>query len=55
MGASSAVKARGNYMGLRGESLSMAVSIIATTGFVLFGYDQGTLISHDLSTLELGN
>ncbi|KAI1413047.1 general substrate transporter [Hypoxylon sp. FL1857] len=31
------------YMGLRGRPLSMAVSTVATTGFLLFGYDQGVM------------
>ncbi|KAI2470382.1 general substrate transporter [Annulohypoxylon bovei var. microspora] len=31
------------YMGLSGHSLSMAVSTVATTGFLLFGYDQGVM------------
>ncbi len=30
-------------MGLTGRPLSLAVSTIATTGFVLFGYDQGVM------------
>jgi hypothetical protein len=32
-----------SYMGLRGRPLSMAVSVVATTGFLLFGYDQGVM------------
>lgn len=32
-----------NYMGLRGRPLSLAVSVVATTGFLLFGYDQGVM------------
>ncbi|KAI1213566.1 general substrate transporter [Annulohypoxylon truncatum] len=32
-----------SYMGLRGRPLSTAVSIVATTGFLLFGYDQGVM------------
>ncbi|KAL8713733.1 MAG: hypothetical protein Q9220_002259 [cf. Caloplaca sp. 1 TL-2023] len=31
------------FMGLTGRSLSLAVSTVATTGFVLFGYDQGVM------------
>ncbi|KAB8801905.1 hypothetical protein FH972_026726 [Carpinus fangiana] len=31
------------FWGLRGRSLSLLVSTIATTGFVLFGYDQGVM------------
>ena len=31
------------FMRLRGRPLSMAVSVIATTGFLLFGYDQGVM------------
>ncbi|KAI1759029.1 general substrate transporter [Hypoxylon sp. FL1150] len=31
------------YMGLSGRSLSLAVSTVATTGFLLFGYDQGVM------------
>ena len=30
-------------MGLRGRPLSLAVSTVATTGFLLFGYDQGIM------------
>jgi len=32
-----------SYMGLRGKWLNMAISTIATTGFLLFGYDQGVM------------
>ena len=32
-----------SYMGLRGQSLSTMISVIATTGFLLFGYDQGVM------------
>ncbi|KAL9131180.1 MAG: hypothetical protein Q9217_000833 [Psora testacea] len=31
------------FMGLTGRSLSIAVSTVATTGFLLFGYDQGVM------------
>ena len=31
-------------MGLTGRPLSLMVSTIATTGFVLFGYDQGVMV-----------
>ncbi|KAI0200690.1 general substrate transporter [Astrocystis sublimbata] len=31
------------YMGLSGKSLSTALSAICTTGFLLFGYDQGVM------------
>lgn len=31
------------YMGLSGRPLSLVVSTVATTGFVLFGYDQGVM------------
>ncbi|ORY67040.1 general substrate transporter [Pseudomassariella vexata] len=31
------------FMGLSGRPLSLAVSTVATTGFVLFGYDQGVM------------
>lgn len=31
------------YMGLTGRPLSLAVSVVATTGFLLFGYDQGVM------------
>ncbi|XXG96862.1 hypothetical protein Hte_003153 [Hypoxylon texense] len=31
------------YMGLSGRSLSLMVSTVATTGFLLFGYDQGVM------------
>lgn len=32
-----------SYMGLRGKWLNIAISTIATTGFLLFGYDQGVV------------
>lgn len=32
-----------SYMGLRGRWLNTAVTVIATTGFLLFGYDQGVM------------
>ncbi|KAK5018332.1 hypothetical protein LTR39_001044 [Cryomyces antarcticus] len=32
-----------HFMGTTGRTLSMAVSIVATTGFLLFGYDQGVM------------
>ncbi|KAF2490545.1 general substrate transporter [Lophium mytilinum] len=32
-----------HFMGLTGRPLSLAVSIVATTGFLLFGYDQGVM------------
>ncbi|CAK4033031.1 general substrate transporter [Lecanosticta acicola] len=32
-----------HYMGLSGKALSLAVSIVATNGFLLFGYDQGVM------------
>ncbi|KAI5926489.1 general substrate transporter [Camillea tinctor] len=32
-----------SYMGLSGRPLSLAVSAVATTGFLLFGYDQGVM------------
>lgn len=31
------------YMGLTGRPLSLMVSTVATTGFLLFGYDQGVM------------
>lgn len=31
------------YMGLSGRPLELAVSFVATTGFVFFGYDQGVM------------
>lgn len=31
----------GNYFGLRGQKLQIAVGIIAGMDFLLFGYDQG--------------
>ncbi|KAI0016969.1 general substrate transporter [Xylariomycetidae sp. FL0641] len=31
------------FMGLTGRPLSLAVSAVATTGFLLFGYDQGVM------------
>ncbi|RYP52105.1 hypothetical protein DL768_002655 [Monosporascus sp. mg162] len=31
------------FMGLSGRPLSMTVSAVATTGFLLFGYDQGVM------------
>ncbi|KAI1115935.1 general substrate transporter [Nemania sp. NC0429] len=32
-----------SYLGLSGRPLSLAVSAICTTGFLLFGYDQGVM------------
>lgn len=32
-----------HYMGLSGKALSIAVSVVATNGFLLFGYDQGVM------------
>lgn len=32
-----------HYMGLTGRKLGLAVSIVATNGFLLFGYDQGVM------------
>lgn len=32
------------FCGLSGRPLSFLVSTIATTGFVLFGYDQGCVL-----------
>ncbi|KAF2715319.1 general substrate transporter [Pleomassaria siparia CBS 279.74] len=34
---------RPSYMGLSGRKLGLAVSIVSTTGFLLFGYDQGVM------------
>lgn len=31
------------YMGLKGRPLGLVISTIATTGFLLFGYDQGVM------------
>ncbi|OBT68260.1 hypothetical protein VE03_02339 [Pseudogymnoascus sp. 23342-1-I1] len=31
------------YMGLSGRKLNMAISIVATNGFLLFGFDQGVM------------
>lgn len=31
------------FMGLQGRALGLVVSTVATTGFVLFGYDQGVM------------
>jgi len=31
------------YMGLTGRKLRLAVSVVATTGFLLFGYDRKLL------------
>ena len=31
------------FVGMKGRALNTAVSIIATTGFLLFGYDQGVM------------
>ena len=42
MADSSAVAvAHPRFMGMRGRALDITVSIIATTGFLLFGYDRG--------------
>lgn len=34
-----------HFMGLTGRPLSLAVSIVATTGFLLFGYDRKSLLT----------
>lgn len=34
---------KNSYMGLSGNKLGLMVSVIATTGFLLFGYDQGVM------------
>ncbi|KFY11546.1 hypothetical protein V492_04397 [Pseudogymnoascus sp. VKM F-4246] len=31
------------YMGLSGRKLNLAISVVATNGFLLFGYDQGVM------------
>ncbi len=31
------------YLGMHGRPLGLAVSVVATTGFLLFGYDQGVM------------
>ena len=31
------------YMGLSGRKLSIAISLVATNGFLLFGFDQGVM------------
>jgi uncharacterized membrane protein len=31
------------FMGMRGRSLDLMVSVIATVGFLLFGYDRGCI------------
>jgi hypothetical protein len=31
------------YMGMSGRRLGLVVSIVATNGFLLFGYDQGVM------------
>ncbi|CAD6583767.1 MAG: hypothetical protein ASARMPRED_001501 [Alectoria sarmentosa] len=50
------------FMGLTGRPLSLMVSTVATTGFVLFGYDQGVMSGiitapafNDLFTATKGN
>lgn len=40
-----------HYMGLTGKPLSIAVSIVATTGFLLFGYDRKSTSQHIISTI----
>lgn len=40
----------GNYLGLRGVRLQIAVGVIAGIDFLLFGYDQG--VTGNLLTLE---
>ncbi|KAK3393309.1 hypothetical protein B0H63DRAFT_15404 [Podospora didyma] len=39
----SAKMAPPTYMGLSGRPLSLAITTVATTGFLLFGYDQGVM------------
>jgi len=38
-----AISGGNRYMGLSGRPLGLAISTIATTGFLLFGYDQGVM------------
>lgn len=40
--ASPTVPKKGQYMGLRGQSLSHVIGVVAATFFFLYGYDQGT-------------
>ena len=41
--STSSAKPVKTFMGLQGRMLGHAVSVIATTGFLLFGYDQGVM------------
>lgn len=43
MSAPAAISSGNRYMGLNGRPLGLAISTIATTGFLLFGYDQGVM------------
>lgn len=43
----------GNYIGLRGNALQIAIGVIAGMDFLLFGYDQG--VTGGLLTLESFN
>jgi hypothetical protein len=40
---SSAGTSEKTYLGLQGRRLGLLISVIATTGFLLFGYDQGVM------------
>jgi len=35
---------RPGFGGLTGNKLGFAISFVSTTGFLLFGYDQGTFV-----------
>lgn len=39
--ASPSMPAKGQYMGLRGQTLSHVIGVVAATFFFLYGYDQG--------------
>lgn len=43
------------FMGMRGRPLDLTVSVIATTGFLLFGYDrEWASVGHDDAILTVG-
>lgn len=42
------------YVGLKGRPLGLLISTIATTGFLLFGYDQGVM-SGIISAAQFNN
>lgn len=50
--ASPTVPGKGQYMGLRGQTLSNVIGVVAATFFFLYGYDQGTRRRESIQNIE---